>query len=82
MGSWNYRLTVETVDDEQVWSVRELYYDDTGEVVNWTQDAVGPSGESWKECANDLSRMVHAMALPAFDVDAGAWCDRHRRPVA
>jgi hypothetical protein len=80
MSHWNYRLTVQTCDDVSLWEVREIYYADDGSVTSWSKDPITASGESWLECADDLSRMAGVISLPAFDLDAQAWCDRKRRP--
>jgi hypothetical protein len=78
--SWNYRLTVETVDDEEVWALREIYYDDDGNVTLWSQDPVGAVGDSWMECADTLARMAAVIGYPAYDLDARCWVDHKRRP--
>jgi len=70
---WNYRLTVQKVGDEQVWAVREFYYDEAGNVVAWTEDAVHAEGETWDEVANDLEHMGEALTQPTFDLDTQTW---------
>lgn len=79
MSDWNYRLTVRTCDDAELWEVREIYYDDEGNVKAWSKDAVAPGGESWQECSKDISRMLYVISLPAYDLDASRWCDRERK---
>lgn len=78
---WNYRLTVQSVDDNEAWEVREIYYDADGEVSRWSVDAVAALGDSWTEVADDLSRMVAATGHAAFDLDAKQWVDHKRNPV-
>lgn len=79
--TWNYRLTVQTVDGEDEWAVREIYYDETGTPVNWSASSVAASGSSWLACADELSRMAGVVGLPAWDIDASRWCDRRRESV-
>lgn len=78
--TWNYRMTVETCDDEDVWALREVYYDDDGNVTSWSKDPVTPIGTSWREFADELSRMSGVIGQLAFDLDTKAWCDRRRKP--
>lgn len=77
---WNFRLTVRTCQDEEIWEVREIYYDDVGEVSTFSVDPIAASGSSWLECADELARMVGIIAYPAFDLDTLQWCDHKRRP--
>ena len=45
MSHWNYRRTVQLVDGEELWDIRELYYHD-GAVTMWTSDPASPHGET------------------------------------
>lgn len=71
--SWNYRLTRTTVEGEEAWGIREIYYDEAGEVMHWTEDTVAAHGETREELADDMNRMAQALAMPAFDVDTKTW---------
>jgi hypothetical protein len=82
LAHWNYRLTVQTVDDTEVWEVREIYYDASGNVASWTKEPVTASGETWLECSDDLSRMSGVIGLPAFDLDTKQWVNHKRKPVS
>lgn len=71
-GHWNYRMTVQTVDGEEVWAVRELYYRD-GAVEMWSQDPDHPQGETQAELHDDMVRYADAVNHPAFDLDTMTW---------
>lgn len=81
MGYWNYRLTVRCLDDEEVWEVREIFYDDAGQVTAWSQDPVAPAGLSWYECEEEIAHMAAVTSSPVFDLDTLGWVDRERRPT-
>lgn len=66
---WNHRITRQVVGDETVFAIREVYYGAEDEVLGWTEDAVGPHGESYTEIVADLARMIACMNKPVFDID-------------
>ena len=70
---WNHRMTVQVVDGEELWDVRELYYDADDNVVGWTAEPVGPHGETVEELRSDLARFQRVAAKPAFDIDTRTW---------
>lgn len=78
--SWNWRLTVRTCDDETLWELREICYDDQGNVTGWSKDPASAVGSSWMECADELAKMAGVVGFPALDLDTGQWCDHRRRP--
>jgi len=72
--SWNYRFCCETVPDglgdtEDVWTVREVYYDDEGKVNGFSADPTWPQGSTWIELADDLGRMNSAMGQVCYRID-------------
>ena len=72
--SWNYRVTKQTVDlgdlgSEEEYAIREVYYDESGEIKGWTQDAMAPMAESMEELIEVLRLMVDAYASPVLDLD-------------
>jgi len=79
-GHWNYRLTVRTVDDTELWEVREIYYNKAGNVVTWSESPVAASGESWAELVDDLSRMSSLAREKIWDIDAEQWVNADRLP--
>ena len=82
MATWNYRMTVMLLDGDEFWAVRELYYDEAGEVTAWSESPVTATGQSWRECLADLSRIVAATGLArAYDLDARRWCGMDREPI-
>jgi len=76
MSKWNYRFCVETVPDgiggtEDVWTVREIYYDDKGKPDGFTAEAASAQGSTFIQCANDLSRMGEGLQGPCYDITNG-----------
>ena len=72
MSHWNYRRTVQLVDGEEQWDIRELYYYD-GAVTFWTVDPSYPHGDTDDELRADLERYSDALNHPAFDLDTRQW---------
>jgi hypothetical protein len=70
---WNHRMTVELVDGEESWGVRELYYDAEDNVVGWTAETVAPHGDTVEELRADLARFQQVAAKPAFDIGTRTW---------
>lgn len=81
MNQWNYRLTVQTCDGANVWELRAIYYDAEGNVSAWSADPAVAFGESWQECADDLTRMASVIGDEAYDLDAKRWVDHNRHPL-
>ena len=58
MSHWNYRVIKHDTDENIVYQVHEVYYNDRGEIDGFTEDAVHASGESFEELLSDLDMMV------------------------
>lgn len=78
--SWNIRLTVRVCDGEEIWEPREIFYDDDGEVIAWSEQPVSPSGESWSEVTGEIMRLGKISVYPAFDLDTREWRKLERGP--
>lgn len=79
MSHWNYRMTVRSCKEEEIWEIREIYYDDNGNVTAWSKDPIAAMGTSWRELADELSRMSSVSGHRAFDLDTKAWCNHKRQ---
>ena len=70
--TWNYRVVrdVHKVgDQEHEWfSIREVYYDDDGNISSWADRGHAPSGDTWAECFEDHGMMLRALAGDVVDV--------------
>ena len=73
--SWNYRVvkTSHQVGDEwhDSYTIREVYYDDEGNIESWTAEPCYPAGDTWQECGNDHAIMGRAIGAPIVDVTSG-----------
>ena len=67
---WNYRLARHTEDGEDVYDIREVYYNANGVELLWTDVPAAPHGVSNVELAGDLEEMLEATTRPRFDLDA------------
>jgi hypothetical protein len=83
--TWNYRLTrkkIETItgDDAHEYAIREVYYDDGGNVTSWTQDPVTFTGDSPSEVIESLRRALTDSELRIVDLDAEL--DAHTKGIS
>lgn len=65
--TWCYRITREQIDGEDFYTIREVYTAPDGS-LSWTEDPIAARGDGWIECADDLSRMSHAVGGPVLDL--------------
>lgn len=64
MGHWNYRI----VRVDGYCHIREIYYDDKGEIWLWTQSPAAPVGENADEVRSDLQLMLKACEAPILEL--------------
>lgn len=76
MSHWNYRVCAEThecsvpgMDPEESFSIREVHYNDNGEVWGITEDAIGPCAESLESLKDVLRMMSEALDEPVIEMD-------------
>jgi hypothetical protein len=73
--TWNYRVVrdLHKVGDEErpSYTIREVYYDDEGNIMGWTEGPCHPSGDTWVELGDDHAMMGRAFGLPVVDVSHG-----------
>lgn len=66
--TWNYRV-IEKTDpqtNEKLYQVHEVFYDEQGDIENWTEDSVSYSGESLSELRNDITYHHRAFQEPVL----------------
>jgi hypothetical protein len=64
---WDYRLMHQLRDGEDIFGIHEVYYDEQGNVKNWTINTLGPQGETYEELIEDLSMWMTAFDKPLLD---------------
>jgi hypothetical protein len=73
MGHWNLRVMQVTSDNELVYAIHEVYYDDDNVVTGWTENPVSPHGyfseedDINDEILDDIGRFVRATTMPVLD---------------
>jgi hypothetical protein len=66
--TWRYCITREKDEHGEDWfTLREVYTAPDG-ALSWTEDAVAAGGDSWRDCADDLSVMGRAIGAPVLDL--------------
>ena len=71
---WNYRFCRETVPDglgdhEEVWTLREIYYNAKGMVNGFSKEPMHPQGNSFIACVDDLAKMQDGLQGPCYIID-------------
>ena len=71
---WNYRFCCETVPDglgdhEEVWTLREIYYDAEGKVNGFSKEPMHAQRDSFIACAKDLAKMQDGLQGPCYIID-------------
>lgn len=70
--SWNYRIVLEPKDEtdalfsEDNFSIREVFYSPTGEILFWSDEEAAPFGVTFQEIADDFDMMAKAFLLPVL----------------
>lgn len=71
--SWNYRVMKRTYKgmnyEEDAYDIYEVYYNDNGEVKNWSESPTYPHGETLEELKEDIKRYEEALNKPVLDYD-------------
>ena len=67
-GGWNYRVLRCEDKGEPFYTVHEVYYDEAGKPDSWTEDPVGPHGESQADLLHGLRLFLAAWAKPILIV--------------
>ena len=71
---WNHRITRETITNpdgstEYLYGIREVYYDDDGNVTSWTSEFIAAVGDSIEDVTVTLSRMSSCIDRGVLDID-------------
>jgi hypothetical protein len=68
--SWNYRVVFDDINalDNEIgeYTIREVFYDDDGEIDFWGDDAAVPNGNSYEELQDDMNLFMEAFELPCL----------------
>lgn len=70
--TWNYRVVLEPKESddslfsEDNFSIREVFYDENGEINFWSDEAAAPFGVTFQEVADDFDLMAEAFKLPVL----------------
>jgi hypothetical protein len=67
--AWDYRVVFSPYEDNGEtgeFSIREVYYDEEGEIAWWSDEAIVPSGDDFWSFAEDFDAMAHAFERPVL----------------
>lgn len=70
--TWNYRVMRTVSGEETTYGVHEVFYDESGTVIFWTQEPVSPIGDTVEELQTELKRMIEATWKPMLDAEDGS----------
>jgi hypothetical protein len=60
--TWNYRV----IENEEMFQIHEVYYNEAGEITAISENPVAPAGESLEELAKDLEHYAEALKKPVL----------------
>ncbi len=66
--SWNYRALKRTVNEETIYAIHEVYYDDNGTPNGWGSEPSWPQGETAEELGDDFDAYQVARTKPMLEV--------------
>lgn len=67
MGGWNHRVVRQSIgNNEWMYQIHEVYYDDDRRPIMSTTDPVGPFGETLEELVRDLNLFMSALKHPVL----------------
>ena len=69
---WNYRVCRVEIDHDvepYQYVIKEVHYNENGEIANWIHGESSPYGESLEELQSDLERMAEAFKRPMVVFD-------------
>jgi len=73
--TWNYRVVYDPVMAKVEligeYTVREVFYDEDGEITFWSNEAAVPNGNSWEELQDEIAMYAEAYELPCLVVTVG-----------
>lgn len=68
--SWNYRVVFDDVNalDNEIgeYTIREVFYDEDGEIDFWGDEAAVPNAISYDELQEDMNLFMEAFELPCL----------------
>lgn len=72
--AWNYRIIREedppiNGEEQPVYIVAEVYYDEDGKPAWRTEGPAGPAGATVEELSNDIAWIIKALTLPVLSPD-------------
>lgn len=69
MSYWNHRVIRKSHDDfeELSYQIHEVYYEDDGSIMAWTESAMQPLGETPEELREDIRFFLKAFQKPILE---------------
>ena len=73
--SWRYAFTKQVADEEDIWTIREVYTNDTHGTIYGHTDPIAPQASTPEELARVLIRMTATFNGRYFDADTNEWIE-------
>lgn len=72
--TWNHRITREVVTNPDgskdfLYAIREVYYDEAGNVTSWTKDPIAAVGDTADGVVWALDRMIASRGRGVLDLE-------------
>ncbi len=63
---WDYRVIIYDTDEHHCYKIHEVFYDERGEIVAVTEEAIEAMGDTLDELVADLLLMAQAAEKPVL----------------
>ena len=60
--SWDYRV----IEHDGAFTVHEVHYNERGDIISFSEDPMGPSGETLEELKADMEYFLQAFNRPVL----------------
>lgn len=67
--TWNHRVMRSEYAGESYHTIREVFYDEDGNIEGWTAEPIAPQGETPEELRDELQRMLACLDRPVLEED-------------
>ncbi len=66
MSHWNHRVVKQTIEGEDFFSIREVFYNDDETVYAYTENPTGVCGESIDDIREQISQILKSLDSPVL----------------
>jgi len=69
--SYDYRVVYIPDEDVDFFVIREVFYNEDGDIIYWSEEDAVPTGETFEELCDDFDAMAEAFEKPVLMLQDG-----------